>query len=80
MNNINRRLKEAEKQLHIGKKKMVVIPYTDENGIEHKVELTQEQWNDIIRNIKPTKRILPCHEKEYYERLKNDKIKQKPTE
>lgn len=79
MKNINRRLGNIEKKLCIDKEETVVFPYTDENGIEHKIEMTFEEWANIIKNIPPTKGMLPCQEKEYQERPKNDKIQQKPT-
>ena len=62
MKNINRRLDNVEKQICIGNEEMVVFEYTDENSIEQKVEMTSEEWANIIKNIPPTKGVLPCQE------------------
>ena len=62
MRNIGRRLEKIEKRLSIDRKKMVVFPYTDENGIERKIEMTWDEWVNALKNIPPTKGILPCQE------------------
>ena len=52
MYNISRRVEKAEKQLCIGEKPPVVFDYTDENGIEQKVEMPSEDFDKLLKEIR----------------------------
>ena len=62
MEQFNRRLKKIEQQIGIGDKS-VVFEYTDDNGIEQKVEMPSSEFNKILREIRAESKGLPVRER-----------------
>ncbi len=49
-NNISRRLEKAEKQLCVSKPP-VVFEYTDENGVEQRIEMSSADFDRLLKEI-----------------------------
>jgi hypothetical protein len=57
--NIRRRLDKAEKQIGVGEKKTAVFEYTDENGVEQRIEIAWEDFVKLLQEIDGKSRGLP---------------------
>ena len=62
MYSISRRVEKAEKQLCIGEKPPVVFDYTDENGIDQKIEMPSEDFDKLLKDIRAESKGLPVKE------------------
>lgn len=51
MNQIRRRLDRAEKQLDVGKEQTITFEFIDESGIEQKVEMGRDEFEELLREI-----------------------------
>lgn len=59
MNQIRRRLGRAEKQLGVGKEQNIVFEFIDENGVEQKVEMGRDAFNELLKEIDGKSKGLP---------------------
>jgi len=59
MNQIRRRLDRAEKQLGVSREQNIVFEFIDENGVEQKVEMGRDEFNELLKEINGKSRVLP---------------------
>jgi hypothetical protein len=62
MEQLNRRLKKMEQQLCIDDKP-VVFGYTDDKGVEQKVEMPSTDFDNLLREIRADSKGLPVRER-----------------
>ncbi|MFA5252214.1 MAG: hypothetical protein WC454_06485 [Phycisphaerae bacterium] len=62
MEQLSRRLKKMEQQLCIGDKP-VVFGYTDDKGVEQKVEMPSTDFDKLLREIRAESKGLPVRER-----------------
>ncbi len=51
MRDINRRLDRVEKQLCVGGKPPGIFKYTDDNGVEQKIEMSVHEFEELLKEI-----------------------------
>jgi len=51
MHNISRRLDRVEKRLCAGEKPPFILKYTDDNGVEQKIEMPADKFEGLLREI-----------------------------
>jgi hypothetical protein len=61
MSNINRRLEKAEKQLCVNEPPFV-FEYTDENGVEQRIEMSSADFDRLLQEISGASKGLPVRE------------------
>ena len=65
MYSIIKRVEKVEKQLciGIGEKPPVVFDYTDENGIDQKIEMPSDDFDKLLKDIRAESKGLPVKER-----------------
>ena len=61
MKDISRRLEKAEKQLCVNEPP-VVFEYTDENGVEQRIEMSSADFDKLLKEIRGESKGLPIRE------------------
>jgi hypothetical protein len=60
---IETRLEKIEKALSIGEKSSVVFEYTDDNGVEQKIEMPSTDFDKLLQKIRAESKGLPVRER-----------------